>query len=411
MTRSVAIVGSGPAGCYLAQALLKARPDLRVDVIDRLAVPYGLVRYGVAPDHQGTKAVSRQFDRLFERQGARFLGNVEVGRDIGLPELRDAYDAVVLAAGLSADRPLGIPGDTLAGVVGAGALTRALCEHPDAGPLPDLGPDVVIVGNGNVAIDLLRLLAKRTGEFDGSDLGEGPTRWLEASGIRTLTIVGRSPASRAKFDTTMIRELARLGGVAIEVDEDPQAPPSSTIEALAALHGTGSGPRRVRFRFGLEPAEIVGAHGRVSTVRFRRPDGSVVEMPASGVLTAIGFAGDGSLDRDALIARACDPEAGVLEPGLYATGWFRRGPRGTIPEHRADAAALATRILTGLPSDEAERGRAGEGLSHLETVDFAGWKRIDAAETASVPEGRCRVKIATRPLMLDAARRTRNPAS
>lgn len=405
MTAQIAIVGAGPSGCFLAQALLKAAPDLGVDLIDALPVPYGLVRYGVAADHQGTKAVIRQFERLFERQGARFIGNLAVGRDVTLEDLRAAYDVVVLAAGLAGDRRLGIPGEDLPGVAGAGAVTRALYDHPDAGPLPPLGPRVVIMGNGNVAIDLLRLLAKTSGELDGSDLGATGTEWLAGGGVEEITIVGRSPAHAAKFDPVMIRELSKLGGVTIRVigagaSDDPEG--VKRIEALTAIDGHTTGARRVTFRFGLTPKAVEG-EGHVAALRFQGGDGQLT-LPCDLFLTAIGFADAGTLNRDALLANAQDAGAGVIAPGLYATGWFRRGPTGTIPDNRADAQTLAARILTDLPArtDPTRKGHAA--LAHIpDLVDYAGWKRIDAAEIASPPDSRVRAKIADRATLLDLA--------
>lgn len=413
MSGQIAIVGAGPSGCYLAQALLKSAPDLGVDLIDALPVPYGLVRYGVAADHQGTKAVIRQYERLFERQGARFIGNVAVGRDIALDDLRAAYDVVVLAAGLAGDRSLGIPGEDLAGVAGAGAVTRALYDHPDAGPLPALGRRVVIMGNGNVAIDLLRLLAKTPGELAGSDLGKTGSDWLASGGVEEITIVGRSPAARAKFDPVMIRELGKLSGVAIRVmgagaTDDPEG--AKRIEALAAIDGHGPGPRRITFRFNLTP-EAVEGEGRVAAVRFRCPDGGAETLPCDLFLTAIGFQDAGVLGRDGLLAEAQDRDAGLIAPGLYATGWFRRGPTGTIPDNRADAQALAARILADLPA-LVRPGRPGAAaFAHLPgLVDYDGWRRIDAAETAHPPEGRIRAKIATRAEMLRLALQEKEPA-
>lgn len=413
MSAQIAIVGAGPSGCFLAQALLKSAPDLSVDLIDALPAPYGLVRYGVAADHQGTKAVIRQYERLFERQGAHFIGNVSVGRDVTLEDLRTAYDVVVLAAGLAGDRRLGIPGEDLPGVAGAGALTRALYDHPDAGALPGLGPRVVIMGNGNVAIDLLRLLAKSPDELAGSDLGRAGSDWLAGGGVEEISIIGRSPAARAKFDPVMIRELGKLAGASIRVvdagdGDDPEG--AKKIEALAAIDGHGSGPRRITFRFGLTP-EAVEGEGRVRAVRFRRADGGAETLPCDLFLTAIGFQDAGVLGREALLAGAMDAAAGVIAPGLYATGWFRRGPTGTIPDNRADAQALAARILSDLPA-LAQPGRPGRAaLGHLpDLVDYEGWKRIDAAETATPPEGRIRAKIATRAEMLRLALQAKEPA-
>ncbi|MDK3020173.1 FAD-dependent oxidoreductase [Pseudodonghicola flavimaris] len=400
----IAIVGAGPSGCFLAQSLLKAAPELEVDLIDRLPVPYGLVRYGVAADHQGTKGVARQFARIFERQGAQFHGNITLGQEVTLEALQTAYDAVVLAAGLMQDRALEIPGGDLPGIHGAGAITRALYDHPDATPLPDLGPRPLIVGNGNVAIDLLRLLAKQPEELEGSDLGPVATGWLRQNGVEEITITGRSPAAQAKFDTVMIKELSKLSGVTIHVEgagSSEDAAEAKKIEAVLALHGHATGPRRVTFRFGLTPLAVEGDE-RVTAMRFQTTAGEET-LPCTSVLTAIGFCADGVLPRDTLLAGAQDAEAGVLAPGLYATGWFRRGPRGTIPENRADAQALATRILAELTPDPDKPGRVI--LSDLDArVDYSGWTRIDAHEIATAPDDRCRAKIASREEMLRLAR-------
>lgn len=397
MSRRVAILGAGPSGCFVAQALLKARPELQVDILDRLPVPYGLVRYGVAADHQGTKAITRQFARLFERQGARFFGNVTVGREVTLEALREAYDAVVVATGLSADRRLGIPGDDLPGVHGAGRITRALYEHPDAEPLPPLGARPLIVGNGNVAIDLLRLLAKTPEELDGSDLGPGPTAWLAGSGIEEITILGRSPAAAARFDAVMLKELGRLSGVSIAVDDPGTAGTEEgtrVLEALSALHGHGTGPRRIRFVFSRRPVAVEG-EGQVSALLCAAPDGREERFPATSILTAIGFDGETATAESGAAVR--------MAPGLYGAGWFARGPRGTIPDNRADAQALAAVILADLDAMPAGAPR-GEILACLPgVVTYDGWTRIDAAETAGPPPGRCRAKITGRAAMLSLA--------
>lgn len=405
MTAQIAIVGAGPSGCYLAQALLKAHPEMQVDLIDRLPVPYGLVRYGVAPDHQGTKGVIRQFARLFERQGARFIGNLAVNEQIPLEDLRAAYDAVVLAAGLPGDRRLGIPGEDLQGVHASGQLTRAINEHPEAADLPALGKHPVIMGNGNVAMDLLRLLAKTPAELQGSDAGPGVSEWLARSGIESLQIIGRSPAGAAKFDPVMVKELGKLAGVSIRVEDAAGGDVAQTpdaekkLAALAAIDGLETGPLRITFRFGLTPLALEG-QGRVETAVFRTAEGGEARIACTSFLTAIGFQSEGALERDALVAAAEDAEGGKLADGLYTTGWFRRGPRGTIPENRADAQALAKRILAEIAPDGS--GKPGsavfDGLPDL--VSYEGWQRIDAAETAAAPEGRCRAKTRTRARML-----------
>ncbi|MGR3661885.1 MAG: FAD-dependent oxidoreductase [Paracoccaceae bacterium] len=407
MTAHIAIVGAGPSGCFLAQALLKAMPNLNVDLIDSLPVPYGLVRYGVASDHQGTKAITRQFERLFERQGARFIGNMTIGRDISLAELRKAYDVVVLASGLAGDKSLGIPGADLAGVIGAGAFTRALYDHPDADALPEIKGNVVIMGNGNVAIDILRLLAKTPDELAGSDLGLIASDWLSNCEITSLTIVGRSSAAQAKFDPVMIRELGKLAGVQIKVEDTDIGTNHSeqkNLSALANIANLDSGDLPVSFRFGLTPIQIDGEDGHVTGVQFQTSDSVCISLPCDAFITAIGFQDAGLLNRDTLIDRAIDITSGRMEPGLYATGWFRRGPRGTIPENRADAKNLAALIVDEVQSLVSTKPGSSALAAKVETVDYDGWKKIDAAELAAPNKTRCRAKIETRSEMLNIAR-------
>nr|WP_321512003.1 FAD-dependent oxidoreductase [uncultured Celeribacter sp.] len=400
--RKVAIIGSGPSGCFTAQGLLKARPDWQVDVYDSLPVPYGLVRYGVAPDHQGTKAVSRQFDRVFERQGARFFGNVTLGKDVTLERMRAAYDAVVLATGLSGDREPEI--GKLDGVIGAGALTRALYDHPDADNLPDIAGDVVILGNGNVAVDVLRLLAKSESELEGSDLSQRATEWLVSRQIDSLTIVGRSPAPVAKFDPVMIRELGKLQAVTVRVADLPAAEDDKLLAALHEIDGLSAGVLPVTFRFGCALKGYEQAQGHLKGLVFETADGPEA-LPADTLITAIGFQCDGSLKRDEVMATADAPDEGRIAEGLYAAGWFRRGPRGTIPENRAESLALAKRIVADVEAGpEVERaGHDGLGLAQ-DIVDYDGWKRLDAVEKAEAAAGRSRKKIATRADMLRLAR-------
>lgn len=370
-------------------------------------MPYGLVRYGVAPDHQGTKAVIRQFERLFERQGVDFFGNVDIGRDITLDDLRGLYDAVVLATGLGADRKLGIPGEDLPGVMAAGDLTRGWNDHPDAPGTPArLGKRVIVMGNGNVAIDLVRILAKTDAEFDGSDFGAAHTDALRESDVTLIEVIGRGPAHGAKFDPVMLRELGKLSDAAIEViGADAEG---KLAEALAAIHGHApQGARRmIRFRFGWTPVELQGTD-RLRAARFAASDGSGAELhlDCDSFLTAIGFEARPAQDRDRLLADAT--EDGKLADGLYAAGWFKRGPQGTIPENRADAQSVAARIAADLAGVASQKpGRAGLRARLPDATDHAGWQRIDAAERADPPQGRCRQKIRTIGHMLDIARPT-----
>lgn len=398
MSARIAIVGAGPSGCYTAQALLKIAPELTVDVIDAQPTPFGLVRYGVAADHQGTKNIARQFQRVFTHQKARFFGNVRIGADVSLEALEDAYDAVVLAAGLSGDRRLGVPGDDLDGIIGSGALTRAIYEHPDAAALPDLGDSPVIIGTGNVAIDILRLLAKSPQELNGSDLGQGPTEWLAAQRFKKITVLGRSSAGAARFGTTLLKELRDLTnvdisivypGVAVGPDQEGK------LEVLKQLEAETSGLLPLTFQFNSRPVAIKKSDDGLM-VDVDTPDGPQ-SVPATSVISAIGFLSDGSLGRDAMLDGSGDK---VRPQGrIYTIGWFRNGSVGAIPDCRKDAMELAQRIMADLTPDPARIGSAVmTDLSQIMT--FQHWEHMDAQERGAAPEGRCRQKISQRAEML-----------
>lgn len=393
MPRSVAIVGAGPSGCYTAQALRKLDPDMRIDIFDRMPVPYGLIRYGVAADHQGTKAVIRQFSRLFERQSVGFVGNVTLGEGPGqvpLADLRGAYDAVVLALGLHGDRQLDLPGQDLPQVIGAGRLTRHWNDHPDEASFdPALASRVAIVGNGNVAVDILRILAKRAEHLDGSDLAARHSDRIAAAGVQRIEVIGRSPAHLAKFDPVMIRELGKLPHVAFEMPEmDEGHAGDPHLAALSDLPRAKDAALVVAFHFGRAPEAIEGTDA-VSGVRLA--GGAVI--PCGAVVTAIGF---------------CDANPSPLtadQPGIYAAGWFAHGPRGTIPDHRAAAKALADEIFADISTQSSVEPAAAAALAARlsAATDYAGWCKIDAEETKGPPPGRVRAKLNDLARMLDIA--------
>ncbi|MGH6763682.1 MAG: FAD-dependent oxidoreductase [Phyllobacterium sp.] len=415
MVLSIAIVGAGPSGCYLAQTLGKTIAECQIDVIDQLVAPYGLVRYGVAPDHQGTKGVIRQFARLFERENVGFFGNLRLGEDFALDELRALYDVVILATGLSQDRSLGLEGEELNGVMRAGDLTRWWNDHPFSKDPPALcGPDAVVMGNGNVAIDVVRLLAKSHEEFDGSDLGPHHHDGLIGCGIRTIHIVGRSDAGCAKFDPVMIKELGRLAHVRILMSEPLPANESPDahkgLEALGAIDGIGDEQSRktIRFHFGWTPTGLTGQQGSLTHASFRRSSGEGdLHLACNHFITAIGFEDDGALGRSNLLENAEDIETGKIEGNLYACGWFRRGPTGTIPENRADAIAVARRIEFDLAAGKLRPGKPGRAelaSRYPQATDYSGWTRIDAAEIAGASASRCRQKIVDHQQMLSIAK-------
>mgnify|MGYP001613796556 CR=1 FL=1 len=393
----VAIVGAGPAGCFTAQALRRTFPGAELEIFDAMPTPFGLVRYGVAADHQGTKSVAHQFSRLFAHEGVRFRGNLRVGADVSLADLRGAYDAVVLATGLHGDARLAIPGGDHDRVHGAGPITRLLNTHPDEADAPELGEDVVIIGHGNVAIDVVRLLTRDADSLAGTDVAD-EARERMTRRVRTVHMVGRSDPAAAKFDPVMVRELAGLDGVRHVVHGVADLPTDgkdARIDAVRELAASDSGPERVRVEwwFGLTPHEIDLEAGRVV---FRGADGEVA-LSADDVITAVGFAAAGDT-----LAVPGAAEDGRLEAGLYTAGWLRRGPRGTIPDQRIDARALARTI-----ADDVAAGRVAATASGIPTlpgeIDYDGWRRIDLRERLTAAPGRERAKLATREAQLEAA--------
>lgn len=406
MTAKVAIVGSGPAGCYLAQALDKALDDVEITIIDRLPVPYGLIRYGVAPDHQGTKAVVRQFARLFERQGVGFAGNIEVGRDVSLADLRAMMDVVVLASGLSRDRTLDVPGADLDGVFGSGAVTRYWNGHPESGVFqPRFGTRVAVIGNGNVALDIVRILSKREGDFAGSDLDPAHVN----AEVEEIHVIGRSPLEQARFDAAMLRELGSVAGLACTL-ADGDTLSDGDNPCIAALHerfaaDTGSATRRIVFHSGWSPVAFQGAGGRIAAIDLQRTGGEEGKsLSCDSLVTAIGFDDDGKLGRSLLLSTAKDAEAGIIDDGLFVAGWFKRGPRGTIPENRRDSQIVAENVAQWLSANGMSQKPGFVALKE----QFAGkmtcyqdWLAIDAAETQAAAADRCRRKIVTIPAMLE----------
>ncbi len=290
--RHIAIIGSGPAGCYLADNLLRLVPDASIDIFERLPVPFGLVRYGVAPDHQGTKSIARVLDRVLSRDRVSFFGNVEVGRDIQLEELMSLYDAVVLATGASCDRRLNIPGEALPGVLGSGAFTGWYNGHPDhRPPAVDGVRSAVVIGNGNVAIDVARVLAKSSAELAGSDLSPEVMGWLEAQSIETIHIVGRRGAGDAKFTQHELAELGTLQrAVAIVVDPAGLSGDSAIVETLRsfAANKSPSAAVTINFHFNLTPAAFLGEYD-LRAVQFRSADGTLREIPALLAVICIGY--------------------------------------------------------------------------------------------------------------------------
>src|SRR5258708_22192913 len=287
MTHRVAIVGAGPSGFYAADGLLRARPDLHIDIIDRLPTPYGLVRAGVAPDHQGTKVVVRQFERLLGQPDVRFAGNIEIGRDLSWDELGEAYDAVIVATGMVIDKKLGVSGEELPHVWGSWRFVAWLNGHPDFRDGPDLSKvrSVAVIGNGNVALDVARLLAKSAEEMARSDIVPQAGAAIASAPFTDIHVIGRRGPEHASFTNNELAEMGRLARAVAMTD--PQAlldaaPPASdptperlrkakNLEILKgfAAHKAGEKPVAVHFRFGAAPRAIPPGEIALSTGTFK----------------------------------------------------------------------------------------------------------------------------------------------
>lgn len=381
MTHRVAIVGAGPSGFYAADGLLRTRPDLRIDLIDRLPTPFGLVRAGVAPDHQGTKAIVRQFDKVLAQPDVRFAGNLEIGRDLSWDELRQGYDAVIVATGRVIDRTLGAPGEDLPFVWGSWRFVAWLNGHPDFRAGPDLARvrRVAVIGNGNVALDVARVLAKSADEMAKSDIVPEAAAAMAAAPLADIAVIGRRGPEQASFTNNELAEMGRLAHAVALVD--PAAlnvePPASdaTTERLRkarnlqilrgfAANQPGTKPLALRFLFNAPPCAI--RPGELELVTGK--------VPVDLVVTCIGY----------------DGTPFPRGEGVFVVGWASRGPTGTIPVNRADSHAVARDVIAWLSDRDP---KSGPDLLPP-AVDAAGWHRIDKAEIAAGARlGRPRLKL------------------
>jgi ferredoxin--NADP+ reductase len=447
----VAVVGSGPAGFYAAAALLGADLPVEVDMYDRLPTPWGLVRLGVAPDHPKLKEVSRAFERTAARPGFRFFGNVEIGRDVHHSDLMRLYDAVVYSVGAQTGRRLGIEGEDLPGSWSATEFVAWYNGHPDFQDVPfDLDTErAVVVGAGNVALDVARMLVLTAEELDPTDTTDAAAGAILASGLREVVILARRGPAQAAFTTPELKEFGELAGADILVDPaelelDPVSEASLEMDTNArrnlevlrefAEREPAGKPRAVRIRFCVSPFAIRG-EDRVEAVDIVRnrletdergrvraaPTDQRETIPAGLVFRSVGYHGvpiaelpfdeaGGTMPHGA--GRVLAPEGHPL-PGVYCAGWIKRGPTGVIGTNKKDATETIERLLEDaeagvLPTPErpdqdapfellAERG--------VDAVTYAGWQALDAAEReAGEPRGKPRVKLLTWEDLLAAAR-------
>jgi ferredoxin--NADP+ reductase len=445
----VAVVGSGPAGFYAAGALLAADPPAEVDMIERLPTPWGLVRLGVAPDHENIKAVSRAFEKIANRPGFRFFGNVEVGRDVQHDDLVRVYDAVVYSFGAQTDRRLGIPGEDLPGSWAATEFVAWYNAHPDFQERRfELAVErAVVIGNGNVAIDVARMLLLTPEEFSTTDTTAPAEQAILECGMREVVMLGRRGPAQASFTPPELQELGELAGADVVVDpadleldkasaaalEDDRERARRNVEILrefAARKPSGK-PKALRLRFLVSPVAVLGEE-RVEAVeivhnRLVAGEGGVLRaeptekrevIPCGLVLRSVGYRGTGMpglpFDESGGTipnrgGRVLDA-SGAPQTGVYCAGWIKRGPTGVIGTNKKDATETVELLLEDAREGRLP-GRSGEPLEQLlaergvDCVTYAGWESIDALERSrGEPLGRPRIKLCTWDELLAAAR-------
>ena len=434
----IAIVGSGPSGFYAAEALLRSGRNVQIDMIERLPTPFGLVRSGVAPDHPKLKQSTLVFDRISRQEGFNFLGNVMVGRDVSLCELQTTHHAVILACGAHRDRRMGIPGEDLDGSHTATEFVGWYNGNPDFRDRSfDFSQEVaVIIGHGNVAADVCRILAKPVDELRATDIAEHALQALAESRIKKIHVIGRRGPAQAKFTPKELRELGEIKGAVASLEaqecyvgaqcEVELASPTNTFAAknvelfrCYTANASSAASRTLEFRFCLSPVALHG-NGRVEGMtvernalegpafsQVARPTGVREEISCGLVFRSIGYRSG------AIEGAPFEPQRGVVPndrgrvleggqhvPGLYVTGWQKRGPSGIIGTNRADSVETVENLLSDFAASSGPPRPGVTGLRDLlegrdvRIVDIEGWQRIDAAETErGRPRGKPREKF------------------
>jgi ferredoxin--NADP+ reductase len=421
----VAVIGAGPAGIYVADALCSQSDyPVQVDIIDRLPAPFGLLRYGVAPDHIKMKNLASTLQRILEHQCVRFFGNVNVGADVTVPELLADYHAVVYSYGAAVDRKLGIPGEDLPGSIAATAFVNWYSGHPDfIEPFSLAATSAVVIGLGNVAIDVARVIVRDPEEMAATDVPDDVLEVLRASTLTDVHIVGRRGPEHAKFTIKELREMGELAGVDVVVDptevDDVDSDDKDVKRNLEVFKDWAHRPltgakRRLHVHFHSRPAAILGTD-HVEALRCERPDGSAYDIPAQLVFRSVGYLGTPMpgvpFDETTNVIPNDDHRVlgGTVEVGEYACGWIGRGATGVIGTNRSDAKGAVAALLADHDRLMARDVTPGSALAHVSErgktpVVLAGWNAIDAAEvTRGGARGNARVKLALWEELLAAA--------
>lgn len=449
----VAIIGAGPSGFYAADALLKGLENVTVDLFDRLPTPFGLVRYGVAPDHQKIKSVTRLYERTAKDERFRFLGNVEFGKDLSHEDAKRFYDAIIYTVGASSDRSLGIPGEDLTGSTSATEFVAWYNGHPDYTNAFDevSAKQVAVIGVGNVAVDVTRILAKSVDELGETDIADHALEVLNDSRVKDIYMLGRRGPAQGKFTTKELRELGELLNADIVVDKADMNVDKASMEAIegdiiatknvevlqAFAEQKSSGkPRRVHIKFLVSPVEIIG-DSKVEAIKLEKNrleptesgyinavgTGEYETLPVQMVLRSVGYRGVAlpGVPFDERRGIIPNKEGAVLSepggepiPGEYVAGWIKRGPSGVIGTNKADAMATVKKLVSDFEGADftAEDAKTPEAVTSLlkergvEFVTFEDWLTLDKHELSQgESQGRPRVKLTTVSEMLEQLRR------
>jgi ferredoxin--NADP+ reductase len=415
----IAIVGAGPAGYFAAQALQNLANDDRVfeiDMIERLPTPWGLVRSGVAPDHPKIKTVSKVFEKIAAQETFRLFANIEIGNDISVAQLQEKYDAVIIATGLSHGKTLGIPGENLRGSLSAATFVPWYNAHPDfVGVDTPLDADTaIVIGAGNVAMDVARMLALEPSELDPTDTADHAIDALKKSNIRKVYISARRGAEHAAFTSPELRELPKLEhtnvimnkadieAAIVRAGDAPEKDVKSNLDAmlLIAENPKTEHERTMQFLFQHTPKEILGTD-RVEGVVYSTPNGDVT-IKCGLVITAIGYQAHGIEGVPYENGKVVNND-GRVKDNLYVVGWAKRGPSGVIGTNKSDAAAVIELLVSDLQKPK-QAGDISELLTHQVVVTQEHWQKINEAEVAAgEPHGKPRKKAVHREELLKYA--------
>ncbi|MDU0478642.1 FAD-dependent oxidoreductase [Staphylococcus chromogenes] len=432
----VAVIGAGPAGIYASDILMKSGQDVLIDLYERMPAPFGLIRYGVAPDHPRIKGIVNSLHRVLDSENLRLLGNVEIGKDVTIEELREYYDAIIFSTGATADRDLNIPGIELEGSRGAAEFVGFYDGNPDFQRDWDLtASSVAVIGVGNVGLDVARILAKTADELHVTEIPDNVYAGLGKNAAREIHVFGRRGPAQAKFTPLELKELDHSPTIEVIVDPEDidydaaseQARRDSksvdlvcqTLEGYAMREPKGA-PHKLYIHFFESPVEVVGQDGRVAGLRTERMEldgnggvrgtGKFTEWPVQAIYRAVGYRSDEMpgvpFDADRAVIRNDGghviTEAGEILPGLYATGWIKRGPVGLIGNTKSDAKETTDMLLADYAAGRLAEPAQPTPEAVLEMLDakgiayttWDGWYQLDAAEKAlGAAEGRERKKI------------------